>query len=31
MPKMPHLLKGSALPAGEHRRLAEYECPAPQR
>ena len=24
MPKMPHLLKGSALPDGEQRRLAEY-------
>ncbi|WP_279755032.1 aconitase [Rothia similmucilaginosa] len=30
MPKMPHLLKGSALPAGEHRRLAEYASAHPK-
>ena len=30
MPKMPHLLKGSALPAGEHRRLAEYAYAHPK-
>ena len=30
MPKMPHLLKGSALPAGEQRRLAEYASAHPK-
>lgn len=30
MPKMPHLLKGSVLPAGEHRRLAEYASAHPK-
>ena len=30
MPKMPHLLKGSALPDGEQRRLAEYASAHPK-
>lgn len=30
MPKMPHLLKGSALPAGEQQRLAEYASAHPK-
>lgn len=30
MPKMPHLLKGSALPEGEQRRLAEYASAHPK-
>ena len=30
MSKMPHLLKGSALPDGEQRRLAEYASAHPK-
>ena len=30
MPKMPHLLKGSALPDGEQRRLADYASAHPK-
>lgn len=30
MPKVPHLLKGSALPDGEQRRLAEYASAHPK-
>lgn len=30
MSKVPHLLKGSALPDGEHRRLAEYASAHPK-
>ena len=30
MPKMPHLLKGSALPDGEQQRLAEYASAHPK-
>lgn len=30
MSKVPHLLKGSALPDGEQRRLAEYASAHPK-